>query len=190
MKKDPRDVEPSELEQMLQAQFDPNNTLRFASNAEPLAEAHVVKNLLLDDNSRGRLPLTRDSFVVNEDPARVEWERQVRKFLARLNGDFGHRITAVMIYEWATGIRVADLAASDEAQSSDSRNVRMYGSALAHLRKINWVLKEYFGTPYKTTIMGRSVGKAYIVRPAFHVRRKKPANLTLWPEYDEGTLNP
>ena len=187
---DLRRMSASDLERELQAQFNPENTVRFASNAKDAAESEYVKDLVLPDESRGRLPFTRDKFVVSENPARVEWERQVRKFLSRLNGDFGHRVTAVMVFEWATGISIKELVKREGVENHQSPIVRTYGSANMHLRHINWVLTEYFGKPYKTTIMGRSVGKAYTVRPSFAVRRKKPACLTLWPEYDEGTLNP
>lgn len=187
---DPRRIEASDLERQLQAQFNPENMDRFSSTAKDAAVSDYVQDLVLPEESRGRLPYTRDKFVVSENPARVEWERQVRKFLSRLNGDFSHRITAVMIYEWATGIKIKDLIKAEGVENSASPLIRTYGSANMHLRHINWVLGQYFGKPYKTTIMGRPVGKAYTVRASFQVRRKKPACLTLWPEYDEGTLNP
>jgi hypothetical protein len=58
-----------------------------------------------------------------------------------------------------------------------------------HLRHINAILKEYFGDPRKTTILGRSVGKAYDVPKGYRMERKKPMCLQLWPEYDDGVLD-
>jgi hypothetical protein len=82
-----------------------------------------------------------------------------------------------MIYEWATGIRIAELMAEG-------------GSANADLRKINKILEFYFGKPYMTYILGRKVPKAYRVRPGYYIRRHRPLTLTLWAEYTEGTLYP
>ena len=187
---DPRKTTPSQLERDLQARFNPENTVRFSSTAQEAAGSEYVEQLVLPEDSRGRMPFTRDAFVINENPAKVEWEREVRKFLSKLNADFGHRITAPMIYEWTTGIAIKDLAEAEGVADNSPRGGANLGSANSHLRHINWVLREYFGKPYKTTIMGRAVGKAYTVRPAFRVQKKKPACLTLWPEWDEGTLRP
>lgn len=187
---DPRKTEASELEKQLQAQFNPENTMRFSSTAQEVAQSDYVQDLVLPDNSRGRMPLTRDKFVVSENPARVEWERQTRKFLRRLNPDFSHRVTPHMIYEWATGIKLRDLQIAEGIDPErPGRGPAPYGSASMHIRHINWVLSEYFGKPYKTTIMGRPVGKAYTVRQSFFVQKKRPACLTLWPEWDENTLD-
>jgi hypothetical protein len=82
-----------------------------------------------------------------------------------------------MIYEWATGIMVAEL-------------MREGGSAQADLRKINQILRFYFGKPYMTYICGRKVDKAYRVRPGYYIRRHRPLTLTLWAEYQQKTLYP
>ena len=187
---DPRKVEPSEIEKEIQARFNPENMERFSSTAQDAAKADYVEALVLPDESRGRMPFTRADYVLNENPARVEWERQVRKFLSKLNKDFGHRITAPMIYEWTTGITIKELQELEGVDLENWHGGAANGSANMHLRHINAILREYFGKPYKTTIMGRPVGKAYTVRPQFKVKFKKPVCLTLWPEWDEGTLNP
>lgn len=174
----------------LQDQFDPKHMSRFTSNATAAAKATDVQDLMLPPERRGSVPITRADFVLKEDPRRVEWEREARKFLVKLNSDFGHKVTAPMIYEWATGVSLVALAAAEGVDPEAWRGGARWGSANVHLRHINWVLKEYFGTPRKTTIMGRHVGRAYDVRPSFRVRDKKPANLTLWAEWSEGTLNP
>jgi len=187
---DPRKTTPSDIERELQARFNPGNVERFSSTAVEAAKAEYVEALVLPEESRGRMPFTRDAFVINENPARVEWERQVRKFLVRLNSDFGHRITAPMIYEWTTGIKIKDLQVAEGVDPTNWHGGAHLGSANMHLRHINAILFEYFGKPYKTTIMGRQVGKAYTVKPGFRIKIKKPICLTLWPEWDEGTLNP
>lgn len=123
------------------------------------------------------MPFTKDKYLVKENPQLVQWERETRKFLRNLSPQHGHRVAAVMIYEWATGIRVADLMAEG-------------GSAQADLRKINKILRFYFGKPYMTYIMGRKVPNAYRVRPGYYIRRHRPLTLTLYAEYHEGTLYP
>lgn len=123
------------------------------------------------------MPFTKDKFLVKENPHLVQWERETRKFLRKLSPSHGHRVSAVMIYEWATGIRVADLMAEG-------------GSASADLRKINQVLRFYFDKPYMTYIAGRKVPNAYRVKPGYYIRRHRPMTLTLYAEYCEGTLYP
>ena len=123
------------------------------------------------------MPFTQDKYLVKENPHKVAWEREVRKFLRKLSPNHGHRVAAVMIYEWATGIKVAELMAEG-------------GSAAADLRKINEILRFYFGKPYSTYIMGRKVPNCYRVKPGWYVKRHRPMTLTLYSEYVAGTLNP
>lgn len=123
------------------------------------------------------MPFTKDKYLVKENPHLVQWEREVRKFLRRLSPENGHRVAAVMVYEWATGIKLADLAAAG-------------GSANADLRKINQVLRFYFGKGYMTYICGRKIPNAYRVPPGYYIRRHRPMTLTLYAEYCEGVLNP
>ena len=80
-----------------------------------------------------------------------------------------------MVYEWATGINVAELYDTG-------------GNANAHLRNINKVLYHYFGRPYMTYILGRKVPKAYRVPPGWYVTRHRPMTLTLFHEYSSKTL--
>lgn len=195
MATDPR-TPVSDLERELQAQFDPAKSQRFTSTAREAAKSEYVGELVLPEGSRGLLPYTKSEFIIAENPLRVEWEKEVRKFLQKLTTHTSHRVTAPMIYEWATGIKIVDLLAADEEgevlteEAAGLRSKTNAGRLNVHLRHINWVLREYFGKPYKTKIMGREVGKAYTVRQEFRVKLKKPANMTLWPEWSEGTLNP
>lgn len=195
MAKDPRNPV-SNLERQLQERFDPANLRRFTSTAREAAESTYVAELTVPEDSRGIMPYTKSEFVISENPLRVEWEREVRKFLIKLPNYTSHRVTAPMIYEWATNIKIKDLEEADTRneiitdEAPGLRSKTNMGRLNVHLRHINWVLREYFGKPYKTKIMGREVGRAYVVRQHFRVKLKKPANLTLWPEWSEGTLNP
>lgn len=150
---------------------------RVPSTARDARPSERIDQLVLPDEMRARMPFTKDKYLVRENPHDVQWERETRKFLRRLSPTHGHRVAAVMIYEWATGIRVADLMAEG-------------GSANADLRKINKVLKFYFGDPYSTYIMGRKVPRAYRVKAGYYIKRHRPMTLTLYAEYCEKTLNP
>lgn len=123
------------------------------------------------------MPFTKDKYVVRENPQLVQWERETRKFLRNLSPAHGHRISAVMIYEWATGIRVKEL-------------LEQGGTASPDLRKINQSLRHYFGKPYQTYIGGRKVPRAYKVKSGYYIRRHRPMTITLYLEYSEGVLNP
>lgn len=123
------------------------------------------------------MPLTKDKYIVKENPHLIQWERETRKFLRQLSPQHGHRVAAVMVYEWATGIKIKELMEAG-------------GSANADLRKINKCLQFYFGDPYMTYIAGRKVPKAYKVRPGYYIKRHRPMTMTLWAEYTEGVLNP
>ncbi|QNL30303.1 hypothetical protein SEA_MAZUN_1 [Microbacterium phage Mazun] len=181
----------SDIERALKARYNPTKLDRFTSTAEELKGSEYVQELVLPDETRGRMPLTQEKYVLHENPARVEWERQVRKFVKRLNTrDTGHRITAPMVFEWTTGMSIKELAEAEGVANNDPRGGGNTGSANMHLRHINAILKEYFGTPYKTKIAGRQVGKAYKVNQHFRIENKKPISLTLWPEWENGTLNP
>lgn len=123
------------------------------------------------------MPLTKSKYLVKENPHLVQWERITREFLRELSPEHEHRVSAVMIYEWATNIRVADLMAAG-------------GSANADLRHLNKILRFYFGKPYSTYICGRKVPRAYRIKGGYYIRRHRPMTLTLWAEYGEGVLYP
>ena len=122
------------------------------------------------------MPFTKDKYLVKENPTIVAWEREVRKFLRQLSPMHGHRVSAAMVYEWATGIKVSDLVAE--------------GGSTTDLKRINRILRFYFGKPYMTWICGRKVPNAYRVNPGYYIKRHRPMTLTLYAEYSEGVLNP
>lgn len=169
----------SEVEAVLKKRFDQEEASkrRVPSSARAAQGSERVDQLVLPDEMRAKMPLTKDKYLVKENPHLVQWERETRKFLRNLSPAHGHRVSAVMVYEWATGIQVAELVAEG-------------GSAVADLRKINQILRFYFGKSYMTYICGRKVPNAYKVKPGYYIRRHRPMTLTLWAEYQEGSLYP
>ena len=168
----------SEVEEFLKSKFDKNApTSGVPSIASPATVSTRIDQLVLPDEERGRMPFTKDKYVVRENPQLVQWERETRKFLRNLSPAHGHRISAVMVYEWATGIMVKEL-------------LEQGGTASPDLRKINQCLRHYFGKPYQTYIGGRKVPRAYKVKSGYYIRRHRPMTITLYLEYSEGVLNP
>lgn len=167
----------TEVEEFLQGKFNKDTFKGVPSVAEPAAGSTRLDLLTLPDSERGNMPLTKDKYAVRENPHLVQWERETRKFLRKLSPNHGHRVSAPMIYEWATGIAIKDLLEAGETASPD-------------LRKINQCLRHYFGKPYQTYIAGRKVARAYKVKPGYLIKRHRPMTLTLYLEYTEKTLNP
>lgn len=173
------------VEELLKKKFDKADAdkHRVQSTALDAAGSDRVDQLTLPDDQRGKMPFTKDKFLVKENPHLVAWEREVRKFLRNLSPEHGHRVSAVMIYEWATGIRIAEIM-EQEQRVPGKTNWR------GDLRKLNQILRFYFGKPYMTHIAGRKVPKAYTVRPGYYITRHRPLTLTLYAEYCEGVLRP
>lgn len=176
----------SEVESVLKKRFnkDEASKRRVPSTALAARTAERIDQLVLPDEMRPKMPYTKDKFLVRENPQLVQWEREVRKFLRRLSPEHGHRVAAVMVYEWATGIQLKD------AMEAEERGEPGRASWRSDLRKLNQILEFYFGKPYMTYIMGRKVPKAYRVKPGYYIRRHRPMTLTLYAEYAEGTLYP
>ena len=156
--------------------FNPARRRTHASDAQAAKSSARVEALVLPDNQRGRMPMTQDKYLVKENEVLVQWERETRKFLRQLSPRHGHRVSASMVFEWATGITVADLIEE--------------GGNTSDLRKINQILRFYFGKPYMTYICGRKVPRAYRVPVGYYIVRHRPMTLTLYAEYAEGTLKP
>lgn len=132
------------------------------------------------------MPFTKDKYLVRENPHLVQWERETRKFLRLLSPVHGHRVAAVMIYEWATGLDIAELVKA-ELEDPTAPKAPWRGD----LRKITQCLKFYFGDKtYMTYIAGRKVNKCFRVKPGYYITRHRPMTLTLYAEYCEGTLSP
>ena len=122
------------------------------------------------------MPFTKDKILVRENAELVQWERETRLFLRKLSPEHGHGVSAAMVYEWATGIKVADLMAA--------------GGSTVDLKKINKILRYYFEKSYTTYICGKKVPNAYRVKPGYYITKHRPMTLTLYAEYCEGTLYP
>lgn len=167
----------SEVERVLQGKFNKDDPYLLPSDAKAAAGSNRLDQIALPDKERGRMPLTKDRYLIKDNANLVAWEREVRKFLRELNLSTGHRISSVMVFEWVTGIKVADLVAEGKPPNAD-------------LRHINKVLRHHFGKPYMTYIAGRKVPKAYRVPQGWRIVRHRPLTLTLWAEYTEGTLYP
>jgi len=182
----------SEAERRLKEKFSKEvaNRRRIPSTASDARSSERVDLLTLPDNERGRMPFTKDKFLVKENPHLVQWEREVRKFLRNLSPEHGHRIAAVMVYEWATGVLVKDIMAEEQGRKVSNGTAKPHTTWRSDLRKINQILRFYFGKPYMTYICGRKVPKAYRVKPGYYIRRHRPMTLTLYSEYIEGSLYP
>jgi hypothetical protein len=121
----------TEVEAVLKKRFDKDApSTRVPSTALASAGSSRLDQLVLPVSERAKMPLTKDKYLVKENPHQVQWEREVRLFLRQLSPQHGHRVAAVMIYEWATGINVADLYKEGGTCGSD-------------LRKINQILRFY-----------------------------------------------
>lgn len=166
----------SESQDFFSEKGDENETgSNLPSTAEQAPRSSRLDQLIIPMSERGKMPLTKDKYIIRENPHLVTWERELRKFLRQLSPSSGHRVSAPMVYEWATGLKLADLLKQGENPSGD-------------LRHLNRLLKEYFGSSYQTWIAGRKVGKCYRVPEGHYITRKKPKTITLWAEYEEGTL--
>ena len=54
------------------------------------------------------MPFTKEKFIIKENAALVAWERVTREFLRQLSVRHAHRVSAVMVFEWATGRTVKE----------------------------------------------------------------------------------
>ena len=130
---------------------------------------------ILPLTERGRMPLTKDKYIVREDPELVLWERATREFLRNLSPNHRHRVSAVMVWEWATGEKLEP---------------KPYVTGTSVFRKINKILRFYFGKSYMTWIANKKVPNCYNVPPGWLVRSHRPMTTELWLEYTNGTLYP
>lgn len=181
----------SEAEKKLKERFNKDENLRrLPSTATADDSPRRVDQLTLPDSERGRMPFTKEKYIVRENPHLVAWEREVRKFLRNLSPDHGHRVSAAMIYEWATGLSLAELSREERSHKIGDGPSKPHTTWRGDLRKINRLLKFYFGKSYMTWIAGRKVPNAYKVRPGYYIRRHRPMTLELYAEYVEGALYP
>ena len=178
----------SEAEVVLRERFLKDRVHRaLPSSAKPMSPSERVETLVLPDELRAKMPLTKSKYLARENPHLVHWEREVRKFLRQLSPEHEHRVSAVMIYEWATGISVAEIMKMPIVRKPGQPWAPTWRT---DLRKIDKVLTYYYGKPYSTYIAGHKVPKAYKVKRGYYITRHRPMTLTLWTEYNEGVLYP
>lgn len=158
------------------------STTAVPSTAQRTARETRVDQLLLPDERRTKMPLTKEQYLIRENPQLVTWERECRKFLRQLSPLHEHRVAAVMIYEWATGLKIADLMEEERKNPDTAKRITWR----ADLRKLNKILTFYFGKSYMTWIAGRKVAKAYKVRQGYYIYRHRPMTLTLWVDWKAG----
>ena len=180
----------SEIESSLIEGMGRTTSARLPSTAVEPHRPERFDQLVIPDDERGRMPYTKDAYLIQENPHLVQWEREVRKFLRRLSPEHGHRISAVMIYEWATGLLIKDLMAEEQRRKEQNLptpvSSRIRPTWRADLRWINRLLREYFGKPYMTYIMGRKVPRTYRVPPGWYVYTHRPRTNTLYAEWASG----
>jgi|GEM_PF-3645288 len=174
----------TEVEKDLRERFEKGETKATAVPSTAKARETRVDQLVLPDDQRAKVRFTKDEFLVKENPELIAWEREVRKFLLQLSPRHEHRIAAAHVFEWATGLALADLAAEEKARGVTGARGR--SSWRSDMRKINQLLRGYFGKPYMTHIMGRKVPNAYRVPKGWYVYRHRPQTLALYAEYAAG----
>ena len=57
---------------------------RLPSVAADAPASERIDQLVLPDDMRAKMPVTKDKYLVRENPHLVQWERECRKFLRRL----------------------------------------------------------------------------------------------------------
>lgn len=171
----------TEAERKLKERFEKGEkTVTRVPSTARAPRATRVDQLLLPDEERGRMPFTKEAYLKRENPQRVQWERELRKFLRHLSPEHEHRIAAVHVFEWATGLSIAALMEAEKAGDRSRATWR------GDIRKLNALLREYFGKPYQTWIMGRKVPNAFRVPKGWYVYRHRPKTLTLYAEWADG----
>lgn len=133
-----------------------------------------LSDRLLPLDERGKV-VNKTAIYIAEDEDLVEWEMQVRTYLNLLATGRKHAVAAPLIWEWATGKSVAE--------EYEANNRKAY---TGDLRKINTVLKSYFGKPYATFINGRKFPRAYRMSQHFIVKRKAPMCASLYLQWKDG----
>ena len=121
-----------------------------------------LSDRLLPTDGRAEV-ISRDKIFITIDEDLEEWERQTRAYLYLLAKGRKHSTSAALIWEWATGLSVAE-----EYRKGNSK---IYNR---DLRRINTILRSYFGDPYATFIDGRKFPRAYRISQWFNVDRKAP----------------
>ena len=187
---DTQDALLSEVERTLKQRYEAADFKagvdRIPSTAAPRKRENRVNQLLLPDSERSKMPLTKEKFLIRENPQLILWERETRKFLRLLTPLHEHRVSAVMVYEWATGLQIIDLMKLEQEITPERRTTTPIPTWRADLRKIDKALTFYFGKSYMTYIAGRKVKHAYKIRKGYYIYQHRPMTLELWVEWKGG----
>ena len=103
----------NEVERLLKDRFSPEAAQKRMLPTDAQArESARLDQLILTKEDRGRMPLTKDKYLVKENEDLIQWERVTREFLRNLSPKHRHRVSPSMVYEWATGISTVELKAA------------------------------------------------------------------------------
>lgn len=124
------------------------------------------------------LPENRSDYLIEEDEVLVFWEREVRRYLSiHVAPSTATRLVAPEIYAWSQG-------------GMPGGERRQGGVVNPELRRINKVLRHYFGPSFKSFIAGKQYPNVYRVHKGFYLQHKPPLTLTLYAEYLLKVLSP
>lgn len=140
--------------------------------AEPAPQTKSsLQERLIPHHERDTSVFPKEQVMVLEDDDLVEWERVIRQYLGLMPKMVPNRTASILVWEWATGMTSKDVDRSTMLKDS---------------RRINKVLKYYFGEPRNSFIDGRKLPMIYDIRKGFLVHRKAPMNLSLYLEWKKG----
>ena len=70
---------------------------RLPSTAAEAPGSDRIDQLVLPDEMRARMPVTKDKYLVRENPHLVQWEREVRKFLRNPRHKFRRKLRLLLL---------------------------------------------------------------------------------------------
>lgn len=122
-----------------------------------------------------KMPEQKKNFIVDEDERLLYWDRQVRAYVEdRVSPKHSYRITARMVFE--------------RAGHSFDPTPGSHGAHNQEFKRINRILRHYFGNSYVSFIEGRKQHNVYKIKPGCYIRRLEPLALTLYIEWLNGTI--
>lgn len=148
------------------------------------------------DKSRAKkigvvLPERRDFYIIEDDNSLVFWERAVRRYVNTVaNTKGGDRVAAPIIFDWAMGYQEIGATPAKNGKTELHRAKGSGGVVNPELRRINKILRHYFGEPYRTFMHGRQYPNCYRIPRGYYIRYKAPMTLTLYSEFLLKVLEP
>lgn len=122
-----------------------------------------------------KMPEQKKNFIVDEDERLLYWDRQVRAYVAKYY-DPKHqlRLIARNVFEFAG--------------HSFENKPGSHGAHNQEFKRINRILRHYFGASYVSFLQGHKQHNTYKIPPGFYIRRAEPLALTLYIEWLNGTI--